>query len=558
MASITSWTRLEPRARSNDITLGHQARVHDPLWLLARQWQFGELTGEAASSPVQVRLRAEHAPINRYAPGTTAELSTFDPALPLEVLVEREPGPDPAQNPVHAAETGVHFLRMLAAAGLGRLRGEVIREYRLVVPPSGDEEADGDAERSARLLAARSPDGHALELALRTAMQSSTVPAGITIESHEEQCFREVADAWLRWVKGLYSRAAHGSAWLEDRMEYGFRVAAEGPEGRVELAAPEYHGGRLDWYDFVEASGQSAGFPSDATEIVRNVVPTLATYPGMPVNRWWEFEDARTDFGGVAAEPGDVARLLVAEYATVYGTDWYLVPVDVPVGSLCRVRSLVVRDSFGREMLVREAEPADGFSLFRTSGERGERSRFLFLAPALHAELEGEPVEEVRFVRDEMANMAWAVERTVEGRTGLPVDRHAAWSARRGTTAAQHDAGGALSYRLASEVPEHWFALVPVESDGGMRLKLLDKTRQSGAGDPELVKPAGRVLQLREGQLIQEEEVPREGVRVRRAWQLARGIDGATHAWVGRRKTPSGGEASSGLLFDAVAGQGAD
>jgi hypothetical protein len=25
---------------------GLQARIHDPLWLLARQWQFGELKGE--------------------------------------------------------------------------------------------------------------------------------------------------------------------------------------------------------------------------------------------------------------------------------------------------------------------------------------------------------------------------------------------------------------------------------------------------------------------------------------------------------------------------------
>lgn len=548
MASITSWTRLEPRARSKDISLGLQARIHDPLWLLARQWQFGEFAGEDAASPVQVRLRAEHAPLNRYAPGPAAALGEYDASVPLETMVEREPGPDPARNPLHAAETGTHFLRMLAAAGLGGLRGAVVAQYRLSPPAE-----EGDAGRTLALLAARAPDGHALEEALREAARTSTLPPEVALVPGEEARFREVAAAWLRWVDELYSRSTGPSPWQEDRMEYGFRAGAEGPSGRVVLAAPEYHGGRLDWYDFVESTGERDGFPSNATVIVRNVLPGRCTFPGMPVDRWWEFEDARTDFGGVEAEPGDLARLLVAEYATVYSNDWYLVPLELPVGSLCRVRSLVVRDTFGQETLVGEADPAGGFSLFRTSGtQRDARSDFLFLAPALPAEMESEPVEEVRFLRDEMANLAWAVERTVEGRTGLPVDRHQAWAARRGTTPAEPDTGGILSYRLASEVPEHWFALVPVDVEGAMKLRLLYQPRRNEEGELEQVTPAGQVLRLAEPRLVQEEEVPREGIRVRRAWQHARGADGATHVWLGRRKTPSGGEGSSGLVFDQV------
>ena len=34
MPSITSWTRLEPGVRSADETVGLEARIHDPLWLL--------------------------------------------------------------------------------------------------------------------------------------------------------------------------------------------------------------------------------------------------------------------------------------------------------------------------------------------------------------------------------------------------------------------------------------------------------------------------------------------------------------------------------------------
>jgi hypothetical protein len=39
MASIV---RLEPRTDCPEMQDSLQARIHDPLWLLARQWQFGE------------------------------------------------------------------------------------------------------------------------------------------------------------------------------------------------------------------------------------------------------------------------------------------------------------------------------------------------------------------------------------------------------------------------------------------------------------------------------------------------------------------------------------
>ncbi|MGH7265759.1 MAG: SDR family oxidoreductase [Candidatus Rokuibacteriota bacterium] len=39
----TRWARLEPTSRDRELAPGLEARVHDPLWLLGRQWQFGEL-----------------------------------------------------------------------------------------------------------------------------------------------------------------------------------------------------------------------------------------------------------------------------------------------------------------------------------------------------------------------------------------------------------------------------------------------------------------------------------------------------------------------------------
>ena len=69
------WNRLEPRSRVDGLAGGLAARVHDPLWLLARQWQVGEFAGKDAGSPLTaqvkwttadlrpVRLRQRHAAI---------------------------------------------------------------------------------------------------------------------------------------------------------------------------------------------------------------------------------------------------------------------------------------------------------------------------------------------------------------------------------------------------------------------------------------------------------------------------------------------------------------
>ena len=55
MASITTFFRLEPDPLRPDVTLGATAPVHDPLWLLGRQWQTGEFQAEDGGSPVMAR-----------------------------------------------------------------------------------------------------------------------------------------------------------------------------------------------------------------------------------------------------------------------------------------------------------------------------------------------------------------------------------------------------------------------------------------------------------------------------------------------------------------------
>ena len=55
-----------------------------------------------------------------------------------------------------------------------------------------------------------------------------------------------------------------------------------------------------------------------------------------------------------------------------------------------------------------------------------------------------------------------------------------------------------------------------------------------------------------DGLSIFEEEIPREGIRVTRNYQLTRWQEGSTHLWIGRRKVVGSGEGSRGLQFDTA------
>ena len=72
MASITTFSRLEPQPRRGDVTVGAAAPVRDPLWLLARQWQVGEFAGQDGGTsdrrPVARRRRRPDALRRRADP----------------------------------------------------------------------------------------------------------------------------------------------------------------------------------------------------------------------------------------------------------------------------------------------------------------------------------------------------------------------------------------------------------------------------------------------------------------------------------------------------------
>src|SRR4029079_15769173 len=175
MPSITTWMRLGPRNRNAEMKDSLQARIYDPLWLLARQWQLGEFQGEDNGSPIMARWRADAARLSRYFPGaikpnTIANASPYDPSMPLETLVEREairPATDQTSKSEKlrlAAEAGQQFLRILdrkreAATISGDYRAAFIRQYPFP-GMTADQRAglDSDSLRFIEVMASRVPD----------------------------------------------------------------------------------------------------------------------------------------------------------------------------------------------------------------------------------------------------------------------------------------------------------------------------------------------------------------------------------------------------------------
>ena len=606
--SITGATRLETQPTSVGMLNGLRAPLADPLWLLSRQWQFNEFQGEDAGTPLRVKFGVNGTAVDAFRSGTDAQQRPWQPlaahSAPIETRVEAEPVW--RTHPRLRAEAGLHAMRMADAA----LRRALLERYPLSLDPPSDPISDQAGLWWTTLLNGRAIDAAALAADLAPLVDATgaltALPAGLSIAGGQLQAF-EVLGRWLTWFKELvYEGRDDEASWQRNRMEYAFALKA----GDLALKADEYTDGHLDWDDLRVTAAVPDARPFQQTFAVESRHPSPVIYPGMPAQRYWEFEDGDVNFVGAEAGVTDLIRMSVTEFALTFGNDWFLVPVRLPVGWLYQVAQFEITDSFGITATAAPIANPSGtrWTLYELTADatlRGKVAHAMLLPDSVVDVQEGVVLEETLLARDEMANLAWAIEQRVQGVSGEPVDRNLE---ARGLSFQQQihfdtaPDSPQVAYRLATPVPANWTPLLPVRSPAlnpgdpltirlaraGMKRFFPEASVEVlGAADPEYVEfldhleaqdsyitrlpmgadlrayvfyPRGWLLRRDPTQpmladdtlIIEEEEVPRIGARLRRKFQYARSSDGRRWLWIGRSKIAGRGEAASHLRFDVT------
>lgn len=589
------WSRLEGRPRKVNFDRALRAEVHDALWMLTRQWQFGEFKGEDTGSAIFAKTLIKKSPLARTAYGdlNTAGLQAegYQSEIPLEAKVESEAIPFDLK--MHQQVT-LYWRKLLKSKGLPKsIYLNFIFNYLLYNPffTSNMEEADlksDDKVWPQRFsMSARVMNGQNFYNAL-TAASSAASLVTTPITEADATKVNEAGVEFIAWMEALYIEPQDGqNAWISNRLEYQFGNSARtAANSKTALVAKEYHSGRLDWYsyDLEETLSSShplrnnTSIPDEATSTETTpltLIPTEASFGGMPVSRWWEFEDGHVDFGDLNASTTDIPKIMMAEFALLYSNDWQVIPFTLPVGHLCKISSLVVTDVFGQKTNVGPANAGEDqdwqrWSLFnlakQNEGSAAQADNQLLLPPSTPKIQEGKPIEQVRFIRDEMANMVWAIEAVVPNLFGEGRDAYEAFLARMtyltellGLENSPQELTEAAKfiYRLSNnETPENWIPFIPVRTEDSIREIKLQRGNlvRKKTGLPEdRILPYGEILSEQEAPyFIHEEEVPRAGVVLTRSFQRTRWFDGKVVTWLGRRKTTGRGEGSSGLQYDVL------
>jgi len=579
---VIAFNRLETRPRTLDFSRSLRAEVRDPLWMLTRQWQFGEFQGEDAASCVTARIAFHHEPIDRLAFRNQKAFEFKAATMPLETRVERERIPltvrektsgEVFSDVLFAVQWGKQFLRLLRAATLQGHYSSYLKKFPIRVLPeevAGEERQvrDPEAEQFLVSVGSRIADGVAIARAVTNGTHDPWLDAEPGGDKDALKIIAaEFAAACSRRLKRLFTQPDDetDTAWLKNRLEYQFSVAGQAAttDTQTNLFAEQYQEGHLDWYSFDSVRDRRSRLdpepdPIPAIEQVESFLPGNVRFKGQPQPRFWEMEESQTDFGKIETSATGLLHMMLAEFALIYSNDWFMLPHPMNINTVCEIRGILVDDTFGRHTFIRPAgrgpESAwQRWAMFRLTERQPSRSdanRF-YLVPAVGKVLESEPLERLNLMRDEMANMVWGVENIIPSQAGKGISGYETSQTNvKPEPLTTTDENVKIRYVLGTTVPKNWIPFIAVHAEGSVSEIRLQRARMVG-GEP----PRGLILrEPRSPYFVEEEEVSRTGAYVERSWQRARWIGGATFIWIGRKKTAGRGEGWSQLVFDQIVG----
>ena len=564
--TITAYNRLEPVPRSKDPENSLKADVRDALWMLTRQWQYGEFRGEDAGSAVTAQILGEHTAMDRIQLGD-ADPAAYDPGKPLEATVEAEELTD---NLFFAVQIARYFIRLLQMKSLDTTyTAKFIAQYPLnfAIDPN-----DQNGLQLNLSVQTKSFNGSTLLSDILTPQGGSTKFANWLqsqgFPASDQTTLNGLAKDLTDWYsRNYFQPAGANKAWESSQLEYKFEIASppEAP-GQKFLSANQFYGGHLDWYSFdLDSSGSMSlkPEPSNPPLVKENLVsfiPAPVSFKGMPSPRYWTMDDSQLDFGKIDASPTGLLHLLMAEFALVYGNDWFMLPYPLPVNTLCEIKGLIVTDVFGENTLISPAGSGSEnnwqrWTMFHqtdvnpAAADTRTTNHLFYLCPSITHSLQDDPMEEVNFLRDQMAGMVWAVENRVPSQAGKGVSGDAmALKSTQPPPFTPAPGNAAIRYILGTTVPDNWIPFIPVHISGS-----ITEIRFQRAAMPGAKGALGRIIsETPAPYYVNEEEIPRSGILVSRNFNRTRWINGKTFLWIGRSKDAGTGEGWSNLKFDQI------
>ena len=582
--------RYEPRARKKDYAQALSFEAHDPMWMLTRQWQFGRFKGDDCGSAIsaQVVVTSRTNDIIYHGHDTEGGFRVLENPELVEPLVE---GTKYKMTLYDKVEAATHLTKMLRSQKNFPQILEALREkYPLEADSSKEDDpihdiADSVNDKKKRFLAVyanRSFDG---EKAYRNWAGDILEKYMIYAESNRiEKEYR----SWFQEKYRVYE--SEKSFWNPEKLAYDFSL---GVGGEI-YTAENYSTGHIGWYTFDKSPLKGYDiYPKKYTEFF-GYLPAKATFPAAPARRLWEYENHRVQFGNLSNDDvSQLASAVMMEYVSMYSNDWMMIPVHTQAGRHIYVEHIVVNDTFGDVQMIGDTPErhdnkapevpfTDRWALFgntrsdayAANDKKGDFRTLdgIFLPASLLRVSESEPIEEVQFLRDEMANMVWGVEKRIDDECGGSLDGKTMSDKVLTVVDSQNgpevkgEEKAEFKYLIQNRVPVNWIPFIPLPESGAMGREIRFRRGRmpiyiNDKSDKPFkwVRPSTSVLAVKrdkEGKVIpfylNEEEIQGYGTKVIYTNQQTRWLNGVTYTWRGFAKRISGYQANSGLMFDEL------
>lgn len=519
--------RMEGRTSNDDMTEALRLRVHDPLWMLTRQWQLGEFRGNDCGTAMSVNCVVEE-----YLRDNS----------PLEPMMEQI---NPKIDLMARIESAIYLIDMIRHSK--KYDKDEIKEFRKTAIqkwPVDWEETDCQVlnhkatyEYEQKLNESRDAyfqmyngkifDGYKLYDDIKNnpnKLMDNTIMDDKMISDYIE---------WFE--KKYFPVNSINEHWIQEDLCYKLSDKV----GEHNFEGDRYKGGRLSWYsmDYKDSSNRTTNKKADFNEhdkdnntapktITRQLMslPSMAHIAAAPNRRLWQIEDRKV-FMGNSIQKQSSGNVAMMKYVTMFSNDWMLFPLDTKIGRYIQLKSIDVIDTFGDKITINGNDRAgkkdklkkmeEQWQMFtNTTVNKPKETRLdgLYYAPILAATIEGKPIEEVKLLRDEMSNMVWGVEHLISNGCGSTIDmnlyasklteyvdglykenqpkqtpQEIMFSKEQNPVIKNESQKATYKYTLQSSVPFNWIPFVP------QRLKKTDNNDTFLFGGREMILRRGKM-----------------------------------------------------------------